>query len=98
MEVSDILRIYGEAWVEQDTDKILSIFCKEGTYQERAFEKPFKGHAQIASYWKKKVCEEESDISFKLLNYYTFGIVVVAEWEPLLGLKMNAFISRKLRL
>jgi len=76
-----ILKTYKEAWVEQDIDKILSIFAEDGTYHERVFEKPFRGHKQIAGYWKRKVCEEQSKIKFKLLNYYICGEVIIAEWD-----------------
>lgn len=46
-----------------------------------AFEAPYKGHAGIAAYWKAKVVDEQSDIKFKLLDYYISGDVVIAEWE-----------------
>ena len=65
-----ILKTYGNAWVNQDIYMILSIFHKDGIYHERIFEKPFKGHSQIGTYWKSKVVEEQSNIKFKLLNYY----------------------------
>lgn len=77
--VKQILKIYEEAWVNQDVDKILSIFTKDGVYQEKAFEKSFKGHKEIAEYWKTKVCEEESKIKFKLLNVYISNNTIIAE-------------------
>ena len=42
-----ILKTYGEAWVKQDTKKILSIFAKDGIYHERVLKKPFIGHKEI---------------------------------------------------
>lgn len=77
----NILSTYGKAWEDQDTNLILSIFAKNATYQERTFSKPFKGHKGIASYWNEKVVKEQSKIKFKLLNYWVFGNVIVAEWE-----------------
>jgi ketosteroid isomerase-like protein len=76
-----ILKTYEEAWVEQNIRKILSIFTKDGLYHERAFKKPFKGHKEIANYWKTKVVEEQSKIKFKLLNYWISGNVLIAEWD-----------------
>ena len=79
--VKKILKTYGEAWIEQDIGKILSIFAKDGEYYESAFQGPFKGHKGISKYWQTKVVEEESNIKFKLLNYYVCGDVVIAEWD-----------------
>jgi len=79
--VKEILRIYGKAWVNQDIDKILSIFTKDGIYHENVLKKPFRGHKEIAEYWKTKVCGEQSKIDFKVLNFYISGETVIAEWE-----------------
>ncbi len=76
-----ILKTYEEAWVEQDVDKILSIFEENGIYHERVLKEPMVGHSEIAAYWQSKVCEEQSDIVFKLLNYYISGNTIIAEWE-----------------
>ncbi len=77
----NILKTYGEAWVKQDTKKILSIFAKDGIYHERVLKKPFIGHKEIKKYWQTKVVEEQSKIKFNLLNYYICRNVVVAEWD-----------------
>ena len=77
----EILKTYKEAWVNQDIDKILSIFVKDGIYHERVLERPYCGHKEIAKYWKNKVCDEQSKIEFKLLNFYVCGDVIIAEWE-----------------
>ncbi len=79
--VKAILKTYGEAWMEQDIEKILSIFTGDGTYHEKVLKEPLKGHKELAEYWKTKVCEEQSEITFKLLNYYICGDTVVAEWD-----------------
>lgn len=76
-----ILKTYGEAWVEQDVDKILSIFTKDGIYHERVLKKPFKGHKGVRKYWQSKVVEEQSKIKFKLLNFYIDGNTIIAEWD-----------------
>jgi len=79
--VEKILKTYGEAWVQQDITKILSIFHKNGIYHERVLKKPFIGEKQIAKYWKTKVVQEQSKIKFKLLKYYISQNTVIAEWE-----------------
>ncbi len=76
-----ILETYKQAWIKQDVAKILSIFTQDAEYKERAFEKPHKGHKGIASYWQDKVCDEQSNITFKLLNYYVIDNVLIAEWD-----------------
>lgn len=81
MVVNKVLKIYEDAWVNQDTEKILTIFTKDAIYHERAFEKPFVGHKQIRQYWQSKVVEEQSDIRFKLLHLWTDGDTVIAEWD-----------------
>ncbi len=79
--ISKLLKIYGEAWVEQDPDKILSIFTKNAIYHERVLKKPYIGHKQIRKYWTYKVVNEQKDIKFKLLNFYIDGSIVIAEWD-----------------
>ncbi len=77
----EILKIYEEAWVNQDINKILSIFTEDGIYHERVLKEPMKNHNEIAEYWKTKVCEEQSKIEFKLLNFYICENTIIAEWE-----------------
>ena len=76
-----ILKTYGEAWTKQDISKIVSIFHTGGVYHEKIFERPFRGHKEIRHYWQKKVVEEQSDIKFKLLNYWIEGNTLIAEWD-----------------
>jgi nuclear transport factor 2 (NTF2) superfamily protein len=77
----NILKIYEDAWVNQNPEKIISIFTEDGVYHEKVLEKPFIGHEQIKQYWQSKVVEEQSDINFKLLNYYIDGDTIIAEWD-----------------
>lgn len=79
--VDEVLKIYEDAWVNQDPDKILTIFTKDAVYHERILQEPFGGHKEIKKYWQDKVVEEQSDIKFKLLNVYISGDVVTAEWD-----------------
>jgi len=79
--VNKILKIYREAWVNQDVDKLLSVFAKDGIYHEKVLEKPFIGHKEIKAYWQRKVIEEQSHIKFRLLNVYVDDDTVIAEWD-----------------
>ena len=79
--VDEVLKIYEEAWINQDPEKILTIFTEDAIYHERVVEKPFVGHKQIKEYWQSKVVEEQSDIKFKLLHVYIDGDTVLAEWD-----------------
>jgi len=79
--VKQTLKTYKDAWVNQDPNKILTIFTQNAKYHERAFKKPFKGHKEIKQYWKTKVVEEQSNIKFKLLNFYIDKNTVIAEWD-----------------
>lgn len=76
-----ILRTYGKAWTAKDTKLILSIFTRDATYSERWYEPKYKGHGGIANYWDTKVVNGQSKIRFKVLNYWTVGNTIIAEWE-----------------
>lgn len=76
-----ILQTYKKAWIEQDANLILSIFTKDAIYHERVLQKPFVGHKQIKTYWQSKVVEEQSNIKFKLLNFYIDNNTIIAEWD-----------------
>ena len=67
--------------MEQDPEKILTIFTKEAIYHERIFRKPYVGHEEIKQYWQAKVVQEQADIKFKILNIYIDNNTVTAEWN-----------------
>jgi len=75
------LNVYKEAWEKQDPNRILDVFTSDAVYHERVFEKPYKGHAEIKSYWITKVVNGQSDIACDLLNVYLDGDTAIAEWE-----------------
>lgn len=87
----NILRTFGEAWTNQDSNKILTIFTKDAIYHERVLKKPYKGHKEIKEYWQSKVVEEQSDIKFKLLKYYICDNTIIAEWDA----SFNSNIEKK---
>ncbi len=79
--VRDLMKVYKEAWEEQDSKKILTIFTKDATYHERLHEKPFRGHREIKKYWEDKVVVEQDKIKFKLKKIYIDGNTAITEWE-----------------
>jgi ketosteroid isomerase-like protein len=79
-KATELIKIYGKAWESRDADLILSIFTPEATYFE-PHEGTQVGHAGIKAYWESKVVGTQKDISFKLLNVWIDGDVVIAEWN-----------------
>lgn len=79
--VEEILAVYADAWITRDPEKIVSIFTPDGIYSENCFEKSFIGSAEIKKYWQDKVVAEQSDVHFKLLNFYIDGNATIAEWD-----------------
>jgi ketosteroid isomerase-like protein len=76
-----ILNTYGRAWTKRDTSLILSIFEKDATYWEKWYGSPHKGQKGIAAYWNDTIVGKESQIKFKVLNYWIAGNTILAEWE-----------------
>ncbi len=82
-DVKNVMKKYGRAWENQDTKLLLSVFTKNGVYQESPLAKPYRGHKEIAKFWDKVVCKETSSIKFKLKKCYLSGDgkTGFAEWE-----------------
>ena len=73
MEIKDIEKVmkkYAKAWEKQDAKLLLSIFTKNGIYQESPLSKPYKGHKQIVKFWEECVIRDTSKIKFKLGKCY----------------------------
>lgn len=49
-KLKNIMKKYGEAWEKQNSELLLEIFDKDGTYQVTPFEKPIKGYVAIKKY------------------------------------------------
>jgi uncharacterized protein (TIGR02246 family) len=75
-----LITTYGEAWVERDADKILTIFTPDATYFDPR-ETLASGHEGIKAYWEMKVLNSQRDIHFTLLNLWIDGDTVLAEWN-----------------
>jgi limonene-1,2-epoxide hydrolase len=77
----ELLNIYGEAWEKQDPDLILTIFTPSATYDDPHMETIKRGHEGIRAYWEDNCALGQKDIQFWLLNTWTDGDVVIAEWN-----------------
>src|SRR3972149_10548285 len=82
-QIKEVLKRYGEAWENQDSELILRCFTKKGVYQESPLSRPYRGHAAIRKFWETVVCRQTKKISFKLKNCYVSsdGKTGFAEWE-----------------
>ena len=75
-----LIQTYGDAWMKQDADLILSVFTPDATYYDPK-EGEQKGHEGIRAYWMSKVIGSQRDIVFKLLNVWVEEGTVIAEWN-----------------
>ena len=82
-QVKSVMKKYGKAWENKDTDLILECFTKTGKYQESPLAKPYVGHKAIARFWNSAVVKNTDDIEFKLGKCYVSrdGKIGFAEWE-----------------
>jgi ketosteroid isomerase-like protein len=80
-DVINTVDIYIQAWVEQDPDKIVTIFTDEATYHERVLDEPIRGREGIREYWQTKVVESQGRITCRLLSTYLDGDTAIVEWE-----------------
>ena len=92
---TELINIYGKAWVTQDPDLIVTIFTEDATYDDPKEPKNI-GIEAIRSYWVSKVVGEQADISFNLQNVWVDGENVIAEWyADFIDTKRNLKISMK---
>ena len=82
-QIKKVMKKYGVAWEDQDSDLILDCFTKKGIYQESPISKPYKGHAQIKNFWDSVVVKNTKNIKFKIGKCYLSkdGKTGFAEWE-----------------
>jgi ketosteroid isomerase-like protein len=80
-DVRDVIATYIRAWVEQDSDLIVSIFTDTATYHERVLQEPIRNREGIRAYWQEKVVESQDHITCELLNLYLDGDTAIVEWE-----------------
>ena len=70
IQIKKVMRKYGKAWENQDSNLILECFAKNGIYQESPLAKPYKGHKEIKKFWDKVVVKKTKRIKFKLGKCY----------------------------
>lgn len=82
-QIKEVMKKYGKAWKNRDTELLLSLFTKNGTYQESPLSKPYRGHEELRKFWNKDVREDTKNIKFKLGKCYVSSDKKTgfAEWE-----------------
>jgi len=62
-----VVNLYGEAWTQQNTSILPSIFSKDAIYIERAYDTKatFKGLNAIEDYWNYQIVGKQSNIQFR---------------------------------
>lgn len=79
--VRELIKIYSEAWENQNPQLLEQIFAEDATYTERAYEKSLLGLSQIKEYWDDKVVHSQANIKFELLELFVDGDIAIVEWE-----------------
>lgn len=59
------LRLYGQAWIHRDPDRLVVLFAKGARYYETPFDKPMIGRQSIYKYWSDGVESGQRDITFQ---------------------------------
>lgn len=82
-QIKGVMKKYGKAWENRDIKLLLSIFTKDGIYQESPLARPYKGYKQIRDFWNYSVVNNTNKIKFKLGKCYVSndGNTGFAEWE-----------------
>lgn len=76
---TELIAIYGRAWVTRDPELITTIFTNDATYND-PYEPENCGRDAIRQYWVTKVIGEQRDITFEVKNIWLDGDSVIAEW------------------
>ena len=69
-QIKEVMKKYGKAWENQDSNLIMECFTKNGVYQESPLKKPYRGHREIKKFWDEVVKKETIKIKFKLGKCY----------------------------
>lgn len=82
-QVKLVMKKYGNAWENKDTEMLLSCFTKNSAYQESPLAKPYRGHKEISKFWDNVICKQQTKIKFKLKKccLSSDGKTGFAEWE-----------------
>jgi hypothetical protein len=77
----EIVRRYGDAWINKDPEAIVSLFTNNGRYHEYVLKKPYLGHSGIRKYWERNVVKNQFNIKFRLLKLYIAEQTAIAECD-----------------
>jgi ketosteroid isomerase-like protein len=82
-QIKSVMKKYGKAWENKDTNLILECFTEQGIYQESPLRKPYKGHKEIKKFWDNIVVKDTSKIKFGLGKFWVSqdGQTGFAEWN-----------------
>jgi uncharacterized protein (TIGR02246 family) len=77
-----ILSRYFEAWQDKDSEKLVSLFKKDGVYRVKPFGiEEYVGTDQIRDYWETHPVAMQINAKPKLLNSAFGDDICFAEWE-----------------
>ncbi|GEM_PF-3313203 len=77
-----ILTHYFEAWQQQDSNKLVSLFNKDGIYRVKPFDlEEYTGTDSIREYWQTHPVAMQTNPQPKLLNSAFGEDICFAEWE-----------------
>lgn len=82
-KIKDVMKNYGKAWEDQNTELLLECLTKTGSYQESPLAKSYRGHKEIKRFWEVTVGKNTKNTKFKLGRCYMSDDKKTgfAEWE-----------------
>lgn len=81
-QIKEVMKKYGKAWENRNTELILDCFTSNGIYQEIPLRKPYRGHKAIKNFWDEVVVKDTARVKFKLGKCFVSedGKTGFAEW------------------
>lgn len=80
--MKQILTHYFEAWRDKDSDKLVSLFNKDGAYRVKPFGiEEYDGTTEIRDYWETHPVAMQINAKPELLNSAFGDDICFAEWE-----------------
>lgn len=72
VEYSEMIEQFGNAWEQGSPDGIIEAFTEDAVFLPSPFDKPIKGKAAIAEYWKD-IPVEQAEVSFRFGEIFAAG-------------------------
>ena len=79
--VLDWLDAYKQAWENQDSELIVTLFSEDAQYIENPFHEPMVGRQAIRQYWQNGAVASQKEISFASQLWSLEGNVAIAHWS-----------------